>query len=77
MVDVAQLAERQVVVLDVVGSTPTIHPILRPSFVKTSEGSYEQGFVWQARKNLQIRKKNYTLLMYLNYLKYSGCGAIW
>ena len=26
MVDVAQLAERQVVVLDVVGSNPTIHP---------------------------------------------------
>ena len=26
MVDVAQLAERQVVVLDVVGSSPTIHP---------------------------------------------------
>ena len=28
MVDVAQLAERQIVVLDVAGSTPVIHPIL-------------------------------------------------
>ncbi len=28
MVGVAQLAERQVVVLDVVGSSPIVHPIL-------------------------------------------------
>ena len=54
MVGVAQLAERQVVVLDVVGSNPTAHP----------------------KKTLQINKKKYTLLLSLNYLKYSGCGAI-
>ena len=28
------------------------------------------------KKNLQINKKTYTLFLSLNYLKYSGCGAI-
>ena len=28
MVDIAQLVERQIVVLDVKGSSPSIHPIL-------------------------------------------------
>lgn len=37
MVNVAQLAERQIVVLDVVGSTPTIHPsFLAKKYLKSS-----------------------------------------
>jgi hypothetical protein len=32
MVGIAQLAERQVVVLDVVGSNPTAHPNLRQGY---------------------------------------------
>ena len=38
MVNVAQLAERQVVVLDVVGSNPTIHPNLRLAHLEHAEG---------------------------------------
>jgi hypothetical protein len=84
MVDVAQSAERQVVVLDVVGSTPTIHPsflsqisLKAPIRGPHRRKKWEQNQLTQsAIKNLQINKKRYTLLLSLNYLKYSGCGAI-
>ena len=57
MVDVAQLAERQIVVLDVVGSTPTIHPSLScEAFIKPKKCSF---------KYLLISKNKYTLLLYL------------
>jgi hypothetical protein len=60
MVDVAQLVEHQIVALVVVGSIPTIHPILRfsvakppltPRLQRTRQRTFstkKRGFVWQA-----------------------------
>ena len=60
MVDVAQLVERQVVVLDVVGSSPTIHPILLPQISlkapirgPLTRKNYTKRLVWPAPRSSQ------------------------
>ena len=57
MVDGSQRAERQVVVLDVVGSSPTVHPIISPSSHKASKDTAKLSMA-RSKKTCRSTKKD-------------------